>query len=199
MRATRTTVLLSALVVVGACQRGATEPEPPIVEVVVEVELDAEARRSEVIVTQAPMHDAATPTRTAARDKSATLQAATAKPDRRRPPSAREPKAARVAARVAARPTRRRAVPSADDVCVQLMTLAGIAEPRTRTEKWTVCVDEVRGIEAACSAESWAEVSTCVLFAEDLRELAACSRRDLCKLPGDAALEARASATPPSM
>ncbi|MCA9662902.1 MAG: hypothetical protein KC486_31470 [Myxococcales bacterium] len=196
MRAMRTTLLLSALVVVGACQRGATEPEPPIVEVIVEVELDPESRPSEVLVTQAPTREAATTsTRTAARDKPATLRAAAAKPDRKRSPTASES----TASRVTARPSRRRAVPTADDVCVQLMTLAGIAEPRTRTEKWTVCVDEVRGIEAACSAASWAEVSTCVLFAEDLRELAACSGRDLCKLPGDGPLGAHAAATPPSM
>ncbi|MEZ4382127.1 MAG: hypothetical protein R3A79_12325 [Nannocystaceae bacterium] len=188
MRATRTTLLLSALALAAACQRPAAQPEPPIVEVIVEVELPpdtAAPSAAAVHVVGADTHaPAAAPPPAAARDEAATLRSKTAKPSAR--------------PRTAARPTRRRHVPTADDVCVQLMTLAGIAEPRTRTEKWTVCVDEVRGIAAACSAESWAEVSTCVLFAEDLRELAACSRRDLCKLPPDATLEARGPVSEPS-
>ncbi|MEZ4381927.1 MAG: hypothetical protein R3A79_11320 [Nannocystaceae bacterium] len=83
-------------------------------------------------------------------------------------------------------PTRRRHVPAVDEVCGQIMALAGIEAAQADPENWAICVEEVRDMRAACTEEGWVAVASCVLFAADVEALAACDRRELCVLRDDA-------------
>ncbi|MCA9658123.1 MAG: hypothetical protein KC486_07250 [Myxococcales bacterium] len=83
-------------------------------------------------------------------------------------------------------PTRRRHVPTVDEVCAQIMALAGIEDPQENPENWAICLEEVRDMKAACTEESWGRVGSCVLFAADVGALAACDRQELCVLREDA-------------